>query len=112
MSFYLASTIRRGASSMSVLSVSTQSKSSMSVCSDRRRPLLSMIGNPANDHTGAEKPLAHGCLSLRPKQSRFATIISVTAAFDTDARFSEYARTKRLRTAYSIKCSNRLGSRT
>ena len=54
MSFYLGSTIRRGASSMSVPSVSMKSKSNMSVCSDRRRRRLSMIGAPKRSHTGAE----------------------------------------------------------
>src|SRR6516165_1842103 len=85
--FCLGSTIRRGTFNTLVPSALTQSKGSRLVCSDRRRRRLSTVGNREKSHTGAEKPLGRGNPWLRPRWSRFAMIISVTAGFVMGATF-------------------------
>jgi len=90
---------QKGTFNTLVPSASTQSKSSRLVYSDRRTRRLSTVGNREKSHTGAEKPLGHGNPWLRPKWSRFAMIISVTAAFVMGAPFFGCAKTNCQRTA-------------
>jgi hypothetical protein len=48
-----------------------------------KKTTTSTVSNREKSHTGAEKPSGPGNPWLRPKQSRFAMIISATAAFVT-----------------------------